>query len=145
MRSERHWSIYLPALTISVLWAGILFWADRHEPQLVTLRFLALVVVGIVVPCLFAWAFLRGRNAEVRITSQNLFVSTGGRRPEKIGADIAFVENTRVAQSFLQRIVDAGRIEICLSGGRRLVLDDMSSPAKIVRAIDAAKKNDERH
>jgi len=138
MQSERHWSIYLPALAISVLWAALLFWADRHEPPLLTLRLFALVVEGLVVPLLFLWAFFRGRGAEVRVTTQSLFVSTGGRRPEKIGADLAFVEQVRIAQSFLQRLVNAGRIEILLSGGRRFVLDDMSAPKQIADVLTAA-------
>ena len=141
MQSERHWSIYLPALAISVLWAALLFWADRHEPPLLTLRLFALIVEGLVVPLLFLWAFFRGRGAEVRVTTESLFVSTGGRRPEKIGADLAFVEQVRVAQSFLQRLVNAGGIEIQLTGGRRFVLDDMSAPHQIEDAIAAAAKS----
>lgn len=139
MRSERHWSIYLPALLISFLWAGVLFWSDRHEPPLVTLRFFALVVEAIIVPALFAWAFFRGRRSEVRLSGESLFVSTGGRRPEKIGADLRFVENVRVAQSALQKLVGAGRVEIHLAGGRRLVLDDMSKPHAISAAIEQAR------
>lgn len=139
MQSRRHWSVYVPALTISILWAGILFWADRREPPLETLRLLALLVEAVAVPLLFLWAFLRGRGAEIGVSPQSLYVSTGGFRPEKVSADIGFVSNVRVSRSLLQRLLGAGSLEIVMEGDRRLVLDDMSAPEAVAKAIDDAR------
>ncbi len=131
MRSERHWSIYLPALSIAILWAGILFWADRREPPLETLRLLALAVEAVAVPGLYLWAFLRARGAEIEVTSDALSLSTGGRNPIQASVDLASVANIRIAQSYLQKLVDAGQIQIDLSDGRQFVLDDMSAPVRL--------------
>lgn len=144
MRSERHWSIYLPALAIAVLWAGILFWADRRDPPLESIRLLALFVEGIGVPLLYVWAFFRGRGAELSVSPQNLYVSTGGFRPQKVGADLTLVDDMKVAQSFLQKLVGAGRIEVRLASGRRLLLEAMARPAEVAAAFRRAKRDIER-
>ncbi|WOF74756.1 PH domain-containing protein [Parvibaculaceae bacterium PLY_AMNH_Bact1] len=135
MRSERHWSIYLPALSISILWAGILFWADRREPPLETLRLLALAVEVIAVPTLYLWAFYRARGAEISVLSDRVEISTGGRRPEKVSVDRASVGHVQIAQSYLQKLVGAGQVRVSLPDGRQFVLDDMSAPDRIVEAI----------
>ncbi len=139
MRSERHWSVYLPALSISILWAGILFWADRREPPLETLRLLALAVEAIAVPALYLWAFFRARGAEVALTANEIAISTGGRRSEKVRSDLTSVANVQIAQSFLQKLVGAGQISIDLADGRRFVLDDMSAPGDLAAAIDSGQ------
>tara|TARA_R110002096_G_scaffold200624_2_gene384576 strand:- start:245 stop:691 length:447 start_codon:yes stop_codon:yes gene_type:complete len=135
MRSERHWSIYLPALSISILWAGVLFWADGREPPLETLKLLALAVEAIAVPLLYLWAFFRARGAAVEVTSDDIAISTGGRRPEKVRVGIASVSNVQTAQSYLQKLVGAGQVRIDIADGRQFVLDDMSAPDRIVEAI----------
>ena len=135
MRSERHWSVYLPALSISILWAGILFWADRRDPPLETLRLLALAVEMIAVPALYLWAFFRARGAEVVVASNEVALSTGGRRPEKVRVDLGAVSHVQFAQSYLQKLVGAGQIRINLIDGRQFVLDDMSAPDRVVDAI----------
>lgn len=135
MRSERHWSIYLPALSISILWAGILFWADSREPPLETLKLLALVVEIIAVPTLYLWAFFRARGAEVAVTSDAVTISTGGRQPELVRTDFTSVGDVRVAQSYLQKLLGAGQIRIELVDGRQFVLDDMSAPNLVAAAL----------
>ncbi len=141
MRSERHWSIYLPVLTIAILWAGILFWADRREPPLETLRLLALAVEAIAVPGLYLWAFLRARGSEIIVSPDAVSLSTGGRRPEQINVDPASVSHVDVAQSYLQKLVDAGQIRIGLSDGRQFVLDDMSAPVRLSDMIKQVQKD----
>ncbi len=135
IRSERHWSVYLPALSISILWAGILFWADRHEPPLETLRLLALAVEAIAVPALYLWAYFRARGAFVLVDQKRIAVSTGGRTPEKVDVDLTSIEEVQVAQSYLQRFVGAGRIAIRLADGRQFALDDMGSPTALADAV----------
>ncbi len=135
MRSERHWSIYLPALSISILWAGVLFWADGREPPLETLKLLALAVEMVAVPSLYLWAFFRARGAEVVVTSDDIAISTGGRRPEKARVGLASVKHVHIAQSYLQKLVGAGQIRIDLADGRQFVLDDMGAPDRIVEVI----------
>ncbi|AWZ01532.1 bacterial PH domain protein [Rhodobiaceae bacterium] len=135
MRSERHWSIYLPALSISILWAGVLFWADGREPPLETLKLLALAVEIIAVPALYFWAFFRTRGAEVAVASGDMMISTGGLRSEKVRVDLASVSNVHTAQSYLQKLVGAGQVRIDLTDGRQFVLDDMSAPDRLVEAI----------
>jgi len=139
MRSERHWSIYLPALTISVLWAGVLFWADRREPPLETLRLLALIVEGIGVPLLFVWAFFRGRGAEIVVGADTVTVSTGGRHSRQVVLPLRSIIDVRVAHSFLQGLVGAGRIEILTADGENFLLDDMGAPEQIAEVITSAK------
>lgn len=144
MRSERHWSIYLPALSIAILWAGILFWADRREPPLETLRLLALAVEAVAVPALYLWAFLRARGSEVVVSSDAISLSTGGRDPEKVEVDPTSVSRVRVAQSYVQKLVDAGQIRIDLSDGRQFVLDDMSAPVRVRDRIEEIKKDSDK-
>ena len=139
MRSERHWSIYLPALTISVLWAGVLFWADGREPPLETLRLLALIVEGIGVPLLFVWAFFRGRGAEIMVGADTVTVSTGGRHSRQVALPLRAIIDVRVAHSFLQGLVGAGRIEILTADGENFLLDDMGAPEQISEVITSAK------
>ena len=140
MRSQRHWSIYLPALFIAILWSAILIWADAQEPRLETIRALALLVEAVAVPLLYLRAYLRGRGAEVLINSQSLYVSTGGFKPERLGADLVYVEALQISRSFLQRLVGAGRVQISLQGGRRFVLDDMSDPEGLRTAFQTVKE-----
>ncbi|MEQ9520284.1 MAG: PH domain-containing protein [Parvibaculum sp.] len=139
MRSQRHWSIYLPALFIAILWSAILIWADTQEPRLETLRALALLVEAVAVPLLYLRAFFRGRGSEVLIHSQSLYVSTGGFSPERLGADLVYVETLEVSRSLLQRLVGSGRIQITLQGGRCFTLDDMSEPEALRTAFQNAK------
>lgn len=141
MRSERHWSIYLPALSISILWAGVLFWADGREPPLETLKLLALAVEIVAVPSLYLWAFFRARGAEVVVASNEVALSTGGRRPEKVRVDLGAVSHVQFAQSYLQKLVGAGQIRINLIDGHQFVLDDMSAPERIVEVI----RRDQEH
>jgi hypothetical protein len=136
MRSERHWSIYLPALSISILWAGILFWADRREPPLETLRLLALAVEAIAVPALYLWAFFRGRGAELLVSDEEIRVSTGGRYPVEMSGPLALVRNVQVAQSHLQKWVGAGQITVTLDAGERYVLDDMQVGGEVTTFIE---------
>jgi len=135
MRSERHWSIYLPALSISILWAGVLFWADGREPPLETLKLLALAVEIVAVPTLYLWAFFRTRGAAVVVTADDVAISTGGFRPEKVRVDLASVSNVQIAQSYLQKLVGAGQVRLNLADGRQFILDDMSGPDHLVEAI----------
>lgn len=135
MRSERHWSVYLPALSISILWAGVLFWADGHEPPLEALKLLALAVEIIAVPVLYLRAFFRGRGAEVAVSETGLAISPGGRGAERVEVDWASVSNVLMAQSHLQKMVGAGQVRIDLTDGRQFVLDDMSAPDRLVEAI----------
>ena len=139
MRSERHWSIYLPALTISVLWAGVLFWADGREPPLEALRLLALIIEGIGVPLLFVWAFFRGRGAEIMVGADTVTVSTGGRQPSQVVLPLREVVDVRAVHSFLQGLVGAGRIEILTADGENFLFDDMGAPEQIAEAIASAK------
>lgn len=125
MRSERHWSVYLPALSISILWAAILYWADRREPPLETLRLLALAVEAIAVPALYLWAFFRGRGAELLVSDGEIRLSTGGRNPVEMRAPLTSACDVQVAQSYVQKWVGAGQITVALDGGGRYVLDDM--------------------
>ncbi len=140
MRSERHWSIYLPALSIAILWAGILFWADRREPPLETLRLLALAVEAVAVPVLYLWAFLRARGSEIVVSSDAISLSTGGRRPIDVSADITSVSSVTIAQSYVQKLVDAGQVQINLSDGRQFVFDDMSAPVRLRDMIQGMQK-----
>jgi len=136
MRSERHWSIYLPALSISILWAGILFWADRREPPLETLRLLALAVEALAVPALYLWAFFRGRGAEIFVENDEIRLSTGGRHPEEMRGHLALVRDVQLAQSYLQKRVGAGQIIVTFDGGGRYVLDDMAVDAGVTAFIE---------
>lgn len=135
MRSERHWSVYLPALSISILWAGVLFWADGREPPLEALKLLALAVEIIAVPVLYFRAFFRARGAEVTVTATGLAISPGGRAAERVEVDWASVGNVQMARSHLQKMVGAGQIRIDLTDGRQFVLDDMSAPDRLVEVI----------
>ncbi len=103
-------------------------WADSQEPRPETIRALGLLVEAVAVPLLYLRAFFRGRGAEVLLNSQSLYVSTGGFKPERLGADLTYVEALQVRQSLLQRMVGAGTVRVMLTGGRQFVLDDMSDP-----------------
>lgn len=140
MRSERHWSIYLPALAISILWAAILFWADRRDPPLETLRLLALAVEAIAVPGLYLWAYFRGRGAEILVDDKMVSISTGGRRPEGARVELTAVKDVQVAQSVLQKLVGAGQFDIRLDGGQCFVLNDMQVTDDLLASIGQGRE-----
>lgn len=135
--TRTHWSIYLPALMVSILWAALLIWADMQEPKLVSVRWLAVVIEAFFVPALYLAAWLRARGNEF-VLGDGLYVRKGGLRGEKFGAALSMVESVSLRQSILQRLLGAGTLDIRLKGGRLVSLTDMGEVRNAVRVFDEA-------
>ena len=137
MRAKTHWSIYLPAGLVAVLWGGLAFWAARAGAE--TVLTLALLVEAGAVPVLLLMAWLRARGRMLEIGSQGLFLQTGMLRPVKLGAALAMVEAVEAHRSLLQRLLGAGTVEIRLKGRAAWRLDDMAAPEEIVACFEKHK------
>lgn len=131
--TRTHWSIYLPALLVSLIWGALLVWADAQEPTLVSVRWLALVIEAFFVPALYFAAWVRAWGSEF-VLGEGLYVRKSGFKSEKIGAALSMVERVCVRQSLLQRLLGAGTLDIYLKGGRVISLSDM---ARVRRAEEA--------
>jgi hypothetical protein len=137
MRAKTHWSIYLPAFLVAVLWGGLALWAARAGAE--TVLTLALLVEAGAVPVLLLMAWLRARGRVLEIGSQGLFLQTGMLRPVKLGAALSMVEALEAHRSLLQRLLGAGTVEIRLKGGASWRLDDMAAPEAIVACFEKHK------
>lgn len=132
--TRTHWSIYLPALLVSLLWGALLIWADSQEPKLMSVRWLALVIEAFFVPALYLAAWLRARGNEF-VLSDSLYICQGGFRSEKLGVTLAMVDSVSLRNSLLQRWLGAGTLDITLKGGRVVSLSDMGRARKAVEAF----------
>ena len=133
--TRTHWSIYLPALLVALLWGVLLVWADAQEPKLVSVWWLALVIEAFFVPGLYLAAWLRARGNEFTLGS-GLYVRKGGFRSEKLGVALSMVDDVSLRQSILQRWLGAGTLDVRLKGGRVVSLADMGNVKKAVNVFE---------
>jgi len=133
--AHAHWSIFLPALIVALLYA--LVWAflkiiGYGDGALGRLIFLVLVIAP---PLLIAQAFLRYYSIGIALTENHVLLARGW--PRTVGqqyalGDIVVVE---VNSGFFGRWMGAGGIHLLLRNGQRIGISDLADPESIADLI----------
>lgn len=136
LRFQAHWTIFLPAITVAALYAGVwvfLLLAGKGESALATL---CLLVVLLVVPVLLARACLRYVSFDLRIDADALRYRRGWFRPHwhKLGLDE--VSGARAVLSTAGRMLGGGALVLTREVGPPVRLNDVDSPERAAREIN---------
>lgn len=141
-----HWTIYLPALVVALVWLAIFTWATFHEPPLSGLRALALAVVALGTPVLIFAAALRARLLSVAIwpkgregteaaAERELVLRDGFARPRSLRVGAREIASIRVRRSLPQRLLGGGALEIRMLSGERVLIADLDQPDALAHAL----------
>ena len=130
-----HWSIFLPAAVVALLWAAIYLWANGWTPRLSGIASLSLAVEAIIVPLLILHAWGRTWALGVRVGARGLEARAGFPRRQRIEVGAREISSVRFRQTPLQRLLGAGSIELRMESGASIRLDDLDRAAEVANAI----------
>jgi uncharacterized membrane protein YdbT with pleckstrin-like domain len=130
-----HWSVFLPALLVAILYGVLWLLLDltgRGSGALARLIFLVLIAAP---PLLLAHAFLRFYSTGVAVTRQHILVARGW--PRHMGEQIPLkdVESATLRVSRLSRLLGVGGIHIRLWDGNAIDARDLADPSDVVETI----------
>lgn len=130
-----HWSIFLPALIVALLYGGswLLLVALGHGDW--ALARLALLVAIFGVPLLLVHAYLKYSVLGLLIARRELLVRRGWIRPKWRRYRFGEVSAAAVQRGLVGRLTEAGTLVVTLRDGRRIRLDDLRSPDEAARQI----------
>jgi len=142
-----HWTIYLPAAAVGLVWLGIFVWATFHEPELSGLRALALYVAALGTPLLVLAAALRARLLSVEIwpmgeegseaaAERELVLRNGFARPRSLRVGAREIASIRVRRSVPQRLFGGGALDIKMLSGERVLIADLDQPDALAHALE---------
>ncbi len=92
----------------------------------------ALVLLGIVI---ILYAEAKGRGANYYITQYRIVESWGLLRKREHGLQLPLVESVKIHQTFFQRILGIGDVELKTSGGDKLKILKVGNPSKVESLI----------
>ena len=139
--ARAHWSIFLPALVVALLWGLVYLLADNWTPRLSGIASVSLVVEAVIVPLLFLHAWGRAYVLGLRVGGRGLEARAGFPRRGVIEVGAREIAELDFGQSPLQRYFGAGRLDIRTESGARIRLDDLAdakAAAGAVRRLMAA-------
>lgn len=139
-RFQAHWTIFLPALVVTMLYGGVwvfLLLAGKGESALATL---CLLVLLLVVPVLLVRAFLRFATFDLRIDDISLRYRRGWFRPHWHKVSLDELSGARATLSPVGRIFGGGALELTQKVGRPIRLNDVDSPEHAARKISQQLK-----
>lgn len=124
-----HWTIFVPAITIALLYGGL--WAvlaalGRGDMALARLL---LLVALLVVPLLFVHAYLRYASFGLVVGERRISYRRGWLRPSWHRVRLDDTVGVRAVHGVLSRLLGGGALVLRLRDGRDLRLDDMSTPS----------------
>lgn len=142
-----HWTIYLPAAVVGLVWLGIFVWATFHVPELSGLRALALAVVALGTPLLVLAAALRARLLSVEIwpmgeegteaaAERELVLVDGFARPRSLRVGAREIASIHIRRSLPQRLFGGGALDIKMLSGERVLITDLDRPDALAHALE---------
>lgn len=113
----------------------------RAHPFYFILSVLLIPAFGIGIIILLAW-FIRTRATRLTVTPTDLLFEKGIFSKDRMGLALSHVRSIRVQQSFLNRILGVGTIELYTAGDEpEFVAGELPDPHQIRDAIRRAQEN----
>lgn len=132
-----HWTIYLQALLLGVVAAGLLMYGERDATRtgrIVTyLGWLALALAAVF----FLHAWFRRSMTELSVTTHRVIYKCGFIRRHTVEMNMDKVETVNVDQTILGRILGYGTIHVLGTGQGIESLHGIGSPIAVRNAITA--------
>lgn len=139
-RFQAHWTIFLPALVVAIIYGGVwvfLLLAGKGESALATL---CLLVLLLIVPVLLVRAFLRYATIDLRIDDLSLNYRRGWFRPHWHKISLDELSGARAILSPVGSIFGGGALELTPEVGRPIRLNDIESPEHAARKVSQRLK-----
>ncbi|MHA1165921.1 MAG: PH domain-containing protein [Alphaproteobacteria bacterium] len=135
VRHKAHWTIFLPAIFIALLYGGSwlsLLAAGKGDTALARI---VLLVILMVVPVLFVRASLRYQSFGLLIGRQALTYRRGWIRPRWHRIQMDALVNVRAVQTPFSRFFGGGALEFTETDGRKFRFYDLKDPDQVARQI----------
>ena len=134
-RFKAHWTIFLPALIVALLYGGVwVFLLVVGKGDTALARILLLVLL-LVVPLLLVRAYLRYASFGLLIGRRALTYRQGWMRPGWRRLQLDALTGVRASISPLGRILGGGALVITRFDGGDITLHDMELPEEAARQI----------
>ena len=137
-----HWTIYLPALVVALTWGVVYFWAGWHEPPLMVVARIALIIEGVVVPLLLLHAFMRARVLRAAVGEGALQAVWGFPMRRRLELALVDIGVAQVRRAAMQRWFGGGALAIITRQGARHLIADLAEPEEVAAAINNAIRRD---
>lgn len=134
-RHKAHWTIFLPAIIVALLYGGLwvsLLAAGKGDTALARLLLLVLLMV---VPVLLVRAYLRFQSFGLLIGRQALTYRRGWVRPRWHRIYMDRLASARAVLNPFSRIFGGGALELTRTDGRKFRLYDLEAPELAARQI----------
>lgn len=135
VRFDAHWSIFLPAMTVALIYGGLwafLLAAGKGDTELARILLLVLLLVA---PVLLVRAYLRMASFSLHIGRNVLSYRRGWIRPRWHRLQMNSLTGVRASTNPLGRILGGGALIITRLDGSDIRLYDVASPEHAVRHI----------
>ena len=134
-RHKAHWTIFLPAILIALLYGGSwlsLLAAGKGDTALARI---ALLVLMMVVPVLLVRAYLRFQSFGLLIGRQALTYRRGWVRPRWHRIQMESLASVRAVQTPFSKLFGGGALEFTGIDGRKFRFYDVKAPEQVARQI----------
>jgi len=134
-RHKAHWTIFLPAIFIALLYGGswlFLLAAGKGDTALARITLLVLMMV---VPVLLVRAYLRFQSFGLLIGRQAITYRRGWMRPRWHRIQMDGLLSVRAVQSPISRLFGGGALEFTRVDGRKFRFYDVQDPDQVARQI----------
>ncbi len=133
-----HWSLFLPALVIGVLYLGGwgVTWISGGGSG--SIARLLLLVGTVAPPLLIAYAFFRWRSIHIALYDDHVLArrSPAG-HPTHIPATI--IHSVRLRRGLAGHLFDVATLVIRRTDGRRMVIPDVAGPDTVKAALEGLR------
>lgn len=134
-RHEAHWTLFLPAIIVALLYGGLwvsLLAAGKGDTALARVLLLVLLMV---VPVLLVRAYLRFQSFGLLIGRQALTYRRGWVRPRWHRIQMDSLASVRAVLNPLNRLFGGGALEFTGVDGRKFRFYDLKAPEQAARQI----------
>lgn len=134
-RHKAHWTIFLPAISIALLYGvSWLFLLAAGKGDTALARIVLLVIL-MVVPVLFVRASLRFQSFGLLIGRQAITYKRGWVRPRWHRIQMDALGSVRAVQTPFSRFLGGGALEFTETDGRKFRFYDLKDPDQVARLI----------
>jgi len=131
-----HFSLFVPAISVSVMYLAFwafLFFTGKSSGWVAQLFIASL---AIVLPLLFAAAFLRYQTVRVQLIDDALLYHPGWPKDAAKELPISKIASIGVHQGFIDRFFDSGDLLIVTDGNETIELEGLESPDVLLSLIN---------
>lgn len=135
MRFKAHWTLFLPALVVALLYGGLWLFLLASGKGDTALARLMLLVLLLIVPVLLVRAYLRYASFGLLIRRQAILYRRGWLRPRWRRLKLESLSGVRPVLSPLGRFFGGGALVLTQIDHREIQLYDIEGPDEAARQI----------